>query len=169
MSRLRLLAARLRTRGRLRAGAGVRLGRGARFAITGAGRVTLGDGVVLGERARFDVPGGAVHVGAGTRIGDGFVVVAHEAVTVGARVRSADDVVLQDVARVFEDPETPIRAQGLVTAPVVVGDDVVLGARAVVERGVAVGEGAVVEAGALVVRDVPPAVVVGGVPARVVA
>lgn len=167
MTRLRLLVARLRTRG-LRAGHEVRLGRGTRFALDSGGTVALGPGVVVGARGRFDVPGGAVVIGPGARIADGFVVVAHEAVTVGARLRTGEDVVLQDVARVFDDPEQPVRAQGLVTAPVVLGDDVVLGARAVVERGVTIGDGAIVEAGSLVTRDVPAGAVVGGVPARAV-
>jgi acetyltransferase-like isoleucine patch superfamily enzyme len=165
--RLRLIALRLRARGRLRTGRGVRLGRGARVAVAGAGSVVLGDGVVLGERARFDVDGGTVAIGAGTRIGAGFVVVCHERVTLGARVRAGDDVVLQDVARVFADPERPIREQGLVTAPVAVGDDAVLGARSVVERGVRVGDRAVVDAGARVTADVAAGATARGVSARV--
>ena len=51
--------------------------------------------------------------------------------------------------------------------PVVVEDDVVIGANAVVLEGVRVGKGAVVAAGAIVIEDVPPYTVVGGVPARV--
>ena len=167
VSRLRLVAARVRTRGRVRAGTGVRLGRAARFAIERGGTVVLEDGCVIGDRARFDVAGGRVRIGRGARIGDGFIVVAHEHVEVGERVVAGDDVVLQDVARVVRDPERPIREQGLVTGRVVVGPDAMLGARAVVERGVTIGAGATVEAGSVVARDVPPAATVVGVPARI--
>ena len=52
--------------------------------------------------------------------------------------------------------------------PVRVGDDVLIGANAVVLEGVQIGDGAVVAAGAIVVRDVPPKAVVAGVPARFV-
>ena len=52
--------------------------------------------------------------------------------------------------------------------PVVVGDDVLIGANAVVIEGVRVGRGAVVAAGAVVTRDVPENAVVAGCPARVI-
>lgn len=52
--------------------------------------------------------------------------------------------------------------------PVVVEDDVFIGANAVVIEGVRVGRGAVVAAGAVVTRDVPEDAVVAGCPARVI-
>jgi len=50
--------------------------------------------------------------------------------------------------------------------PVIVEDDVLIGANAVVLEGVKVGKGAVVAAGSIVVRNVEPNTVVAGVPAR---
>lgn len=50
--------------------------------------------------------------------------------------------------------------------PVIIEDDVLIGANAVVLEGVRVGKGAVVAAGAIVTQDVAPYTVVGGVPAR---
>lgn len=52
--------------------------------------------------------------------------------------------------------------------PVVVEDDVMMGANAVVIEGVHVGKGAVVAAGAVVIEDVPDNAVVAGCPARVI-
>ena len=52
--------------------------------------------------------------------------------------------------------------------PVVIEDDVVIGANAVILEGVRVGKGAVVAAGAIVTDDVPEYTVVAGVPARVI-
>lgn len=51
--------------------------------------------------------------------------------------------------------------------PVTVGNDVWIGARVFIKSGVTVGDGAILAAGAVVVRDVAPYAVVGGVPARV--
>lgn len=51
--------------------------------------------------------------------------------------------------------------------PVVIDDDVWVGSGAIILKGVSIGRGAVVAAGAVVVRDVPPYAIVGGVPARV--
>ncbi len=52
--------------------------------------------------------------------------------------------------------------------PVVIEDDVLIGANAVVIEGVRVGRGAVVAAGAVVTRDVAENTVVAGCPARVI-
>ena len=52
--------------------------------------------------------------------------------------------------------------------PVIVEDNVLVGANAVVIEGVRIGEGSVVAAGAVVIEDVAPGKVVAGCPARVI-
>ena len=52
--------------------------------------------------------------------------------------------------------------------PVLVEDDVLIGANAVVLEGVHIGRGAVVAAGAVVVEDVPENAVVAGCPAKII-
>lgn len=52
--------------------------------------------------------------------------------------------------------------------PIVIGDDVWIGARSIILKGVHIGKGAVIAAGAVVSRDVPEYAIVGGVPARVI-
>lgn len=51
---------------------------------------------------------------------------------------------------------------------VIVGNDVWIGSHALIMGGVRIGNGAVIGAGAVVVKDVPPYAVVGGVPARII-
>ena len=53
-------------------------------------------------------------------------------------------------------------------APVLIGDDVVLFANAVITPGVTIGDGATVAAGSVVLHDVPSWTLVAGSPARVV-
>lgn len=52
--------------------------------------------------------------------------------------------------------------------PVVIEDNVLIGANCVVLEGVRVGEGAVVAAGSVVTKDVPSGAVVAGTPAKVI-
>ncbi len=59
-------------------------------------------------------------------------------------------------------PLAPFSQRGSVT----IGNDVWIGANVTIRRGVTIGDGAVLAAGAVVVADVPPYMVVGGVPAR---
>jgi acetyltransferase-like isoleucine patch superfamily enzyme len=53
-------------------------------------------------------------------------------------------------------------------APVTIGNDVWIGARAIILDGVNIGDGAIVAAGSLVTKDVPAYAIVGGVPAKVI-
>ena len=52
--------------------------------------------------------------------------------------------------------------------PASVGNDVWVGAGAIILSGVKVGDGAIVAAGSVVTKDVPPYAIVGGIPARVI-
>ncbi|MEK5040732.1 DapH/DapD/GlmU-related protein [Sporosarcina sp. FSL K6-3457] len=51
---------------------------------------------------------------------------------------------------------------------VIIGNDVWIGAHAVILPGVSIGNGAIVGAGAVVTKDVPPFAIVGGVPAKII-
>lgn len=51
---------------------------------------------------------------------------------------------------------------------IVIGNDVWIGARAMILDGVTIGDGAVVAAGAVVTKDIPPYAIVGGVPAKII-
>jgi acetyltransferase-like isoleucine patch superfamily enzyme len=54
------------------------------------------------------------------------------------------------------------------TQPITIGNDVWIGARAIIRDGVKIGDGAIIGAGAVVVKDVAPYSVVGGVPAELI-
>ncbi len=114
-------------------------------------QVEIGNNAVIMMGAVINI--GAV-VGEGTMI-DMNVVLGGRA-TVGKNCHIGAGSVL---AGVIEPPSA---------SPVIVEDDVVVGANAVLLEGVRVGKGAVVAAGAVVVDDVPPYTVVAGTPARVI-
>lgn len=52
--------------------------------------------------------------------------------------------------------------------PVLIGNDVWIGANVVILPGVKVGDGAILAAGAVITKDVEPYTVVGGVPAKII-
>ena len=114
-------------------------------------QVSIGDNAVIMMGAILNI--GAV-VGPGTMIDMGAVLGGRA--TVGSRCHVGAGAVLAGVIE-------PASA-----TPVIVEDDVLIGANAVVIEGVRIGRGAVVAAGAVVVNDVPENAVVAGCPARVI-
>jgi acetyltransferase-like isoleucine patch superfamily enzyme len=91
---------------------------------------------------------GSVHIGRGTLIGAFATII--------------------DGNHVFDDRNRPIRMQGGKQIPIVIGEDVWIGAHAIILQGVTVGDGAVVAANATVTGDVPAHAVVAGSPARII-
>ena len=53
-------------------------------------------------------------------------------------------------------------------APVIIEDDVWVAADSIILKGVRIGRGSIIAAGSIVTTDVPPFVLCGGVPARVI-
>ena len=68
----------------------------------------------------------------------------------------------------FNDKTKRIDEQGVSTNSVVIGDDIWVGANAVILPGVTIGNHSVVAAGAVVTKDVPPHSLVAGVPAKII-
>lgn len=150
-------------------GSDVAVGRYARLEVNAGAQLVIGDGCRIGERTRIVVQAGRVEIGAAAVLGARCTLVAVCGVTIGARARLGDGVVLVDFDHVIEDVERPIRVQGLESTPIAIGDDARIGFGASVLRGVAVGAGAVVDPHSVVTHDVAPGVRVGGVPAKPVA
>jgi acetyltransferase-like isoleucine patch superfamily enzyme len=161
---MRLLLARVRSRGRVVAEGRTRLGRGVRFDVAPGARVVLGEGCHVGAGTRFHVAAGEVRVGPGASLGERCVISAHERVVIGERAVLGDEVVLIDFDHAIGDVERPVRLQGLVTAPISIGAEAVLDDAVTVLRGREVGPGAHVVARGVVTRDVAPGGHVEGVP-----
>lgn len=109
---------------------------------------------------------GDVTIGDHTRIGIHCTVIGP--VSIGNNVNLAQGITVTALNHNFEDAARRIDEQGVSTKPVVIGDDVWIGANAVILPGVTIGRHAVVAAGAVVTRDVPDNSVVGGVPAKLI-
>lgn len=104
--------------------------------------INVGKNVFINSGCRFQDQGGIT-------IGDGALI-GHNAV----------------LATLNHDID-PQKRSTMHPAPITIGKDVWIGANVTVVSGVDIGEGAVIAAGAVVTQNVPPNVIAGGVPAKV--
>lgn len=132
-------------------------------------RVTLGAHVKLGKDIHLMAwPEGKLAVGDHSYIGRNSIVLAHQSVSIGKDCLIAPFCHITDVNHGIEAGEL-IRKQPLTSQPVVIEDDVWLGAGCSVLPGVTIGAGAVIGARAVVTKDIPPNAIAVGVPAKVIA
>lgn len=119
------------------------------------------------ERRAYIGGGKGVSLGSGSGIG--VLAQLHGAVEIGENVLMGPEVMIFARNHRFSDVGAPIKEQGYSEErPVKVGDDVWIGARAIILPGVHIGAGSIIGAGAVVSRSVEPYSVVVGNPARVV-
>jgi maltose O-acetyltransferase len=124
----------------------------------------VGEGVIVMPPFRCE-HGTQISIGARTFVNYDAIMLDVATITVGEACQIAPRVQLVTATHPI-DPE-PRRAGWESAEPIVIEDNVWLGAGAIVCPGVTVGADTVVGAGAVVTRDLPSGVVAVGVPARV--
>jgi acetyltransferase-like isoleucine patch superfamily enzyme len=109
-----------------------------------------------------------VRIGEGTFLNIAVMVAATELVEIGAHCMLANGCFVTDANHRFDDPDKPVPWQGFDSkGPTRIGDNVWIGANAVVTSGVTIGERCVIGANSVVTQDVPPFSIAAGVPAKV--
>ncbi len=127
-------------------------------------------GKPVGERFALIPPfyadyGLNITVGRAVFIGYQCMFTGHGAIDIADEVMIAPKVNLVTAGHPVEPDQ---RREYITVAPITIESNVWIASAATVLPGVSIGAGAVVAAGAVVSRDVPPATLVAGVPARVV-
>jgi acetyltransferase-like isoleucine patch superfamily enzyme len=126
----------------------------------------LGKHCRLGRDAFFDTPaGGRIEIGDDVIINRGCVLVSYSHITIGSDTLIGEYVSIRD-ANHGTDIGLPIRLQPHSSSPILIGSDVWIGRGAIVLKGVTIGDGAIIAANSVVTRDVPPAAIVAGAPAK---
>jgi acetyltransferase-like isoleucine patch superfamily enzyme len=145
----------------------MRLDKGVVLRCSGHGQIVLGGEVEI-ERGCILESRANLMIGDHTFVGHYTTIASHCDIRIGRYCLIAEHVSIRDNNHRFERLDIPIQQQGESVAPVVIGDDVWIGAKATITPGVAIGNGAVVGANAVVTRDIPPLAIAVGAPARVI-
>ena len=111
------------------------------------------------------VVGGRLDIGESAFINYGCSISATQLVHIGPRCNIGTHVILMDSD--FHRLEPERRDEPPEPAPIILEDNVWLGARVIVLRGVTIGAGSAIGAGSVVTRDIPPRSVAAGSPAKV--
>ena len=168
--------------------AGLRLGRRVVFKgtpvieISNGGQIIVEAGVTLNSSNRgyhlnmhspvklfVDRPGARIIIGAGSRL-HGACLHAYSAITIGKRCLIAANTQIIDGSGhdlSFGAVEQRIFTGGD-SRPIVLEDDVWVGANTLILPGVTIGKGSVIGAGSVVTKAIPPMVVAAGNPARII-
>jgi len=129
-------------------------------------KFSLGDYSVIESFACINNAVGDVVIGDHTRIGLHNTIIGP--VTIGCHVNLAQGITVTALNHNFEASDKRIDEQGVSTTPVIIEDDIWIGANAVILPGVTIGNHSVVAAGAVVTKNVPPHSLVAGVPAKII-
>ena len=114
--------------------------------------IEIGDDVFIGSGALFHASESRITIGSKVMFGPGVAILG-------------GDHNVSQIGRFMFDVKDKLPGNDL---PVVIEDDVWIGARAIILKGVTVGTGSVIAAGSVVTKSVPAYSIAAGVPARVV-
>ena len=149
------------------------------FYMRGARHVAIGKGFTTGVGCRIDAfpeqAGTCIHIGNDVQINDYVHLGSVESIKIGDRVLIASKVFISDHNHGFykgseahSSPfESPIERK-LVSAPIVIEEDVWLGEFVCVLPGVTIGRGSIIGAMSVVTRNIPPMCIAVGSPAKVI-
>ena len=104
---------------------------------------------------------GELIIGENSRVNGAHISCSHH-ISIGNNVRISPYVLILDSD--FHDIEDHFSSGK--SEPIIIEDNVWIASKATILKGVRIGQGAVIAAGAVVVKNVDPNTVVGGVPAR---
>ena len=123
----------------------------------------IGGGSTIHIGCRFYQPEN-ISIGVDTSVGDRCFLDGRAKLSIGSHTSIASQVLIYNSEHNINDEWFGANEQ-----PVVIGDYVFIGPRAIILPGVHIGNGAVIAAGAVVSKDVSNGEIVGGVPAKKIA
>ncbi len=162
----------LRCPGRMRLGDNVTIDDGCALdarGASGAEDFTIGSNTLIARSTELVVKQGFIRIGSNCSIGSYCSFSAVSGIEIGDDVMIAGKAYIGGGRYKMALDGRPMMHQGLETrGPVVIGNDVWIGAGSTIMDGVRIGAGAVIGAGSLVRDDVPANAIISGNPQRIV-
>ena len=129
-------------------------------------KFSLGNNSVIESYTCINNAVGDVIIGHNTRIGLHETIIGP--VSIGNNCCTGQCTIITALIHNFNNTNKRINEQGVSVKPIIIEDDVMIGANASIMPGVRIGTHSIVAAGAVVTKDVPPHSLVAGVPAKLI-
>jgi len=143
------------------------VGRRSRFLVARRARTRFGTGCIIDEGFTLENRG-RIEAGHHTVFGHHCTVAADASIVIGHSCLIGEMVSIRDNDHQFSAPNVMIVDQGRKTAPIRIGENVRVGAKATITTGVSIGPNTVIGAHAVVTGDLPANCVAVGIPAKVI-
>jgi len=131
-----------------------------------ADQIHLGQGAVVKHYAIIASTSGKINIGKLTSVGSfSHLSTRTKELVIGDYTRIGPNVTIMASSRQWRDKNRPIYEQGFSEKGIVIGQDCLIGAGAVILDGVCIGDGAVIGANSVVTRDIPAYSFAVGAPA----
>lgn len=101
-------------------------------------------------------------------INTGTLIDGRGGITIGDSVMIGPNSVIVTSSHQFDRTDVPMNSLDHVMQPVIIGDDVWVGANVFIKGGINIDQGTLIAAGAVVICDVPEYKVVAGNPAKII-
>jgi len=132
--------------------------------ITGTRNIKIGDKCVFEKNVQLNTEGrGYIHIGTNVRIGKGVKIVSHSNVTIEDNTHLGDYITIRDSLANNGESQIPNGSK-----PVYIGKDAWIGKGTRIHAGITIGNGTTIAANSVVTKSVPPGVIAGGTPAKVI-
>lgn len=126
----------------------------------------LGDYSIIESYSCINNAVGDIIIGDHTRIGMHETIIGP--VTIGNYCGFGQGTIITALIHTINDTNQRIFDQEFAVKPIIIEDDVMIGANASIMPGVTIGTHSVVAAGSVVTKDIPPHSLVAGVPAKII-
>lgn len=151
-----------------------------RFPVVVRGKkyIDFGKNLTTGRYCRFEVNGEHINkrliFGNDVNVGDYVSMRCADHIIIGNNVLMGSRVLIIDNSHGKysgdnqDNPLVPPNTRKLSTGQVIVEDNVWIGENSIIQQGVTIGKGSIIAANSVVTKDVPPNVIAGGIPAKII-
>jgi len=109
-----------------------------------------------------------IKIGSGFSINSGCVIDGRGKITIGDNVMIGPNTVIVSSSHQFEEVNKPMNSYDHTFDPVIIKDNVWIGANVFIKGGVTINSHSIIAAGSVITKDVGEYEVVGGVPAKLI-